>query len=270
MREDRKELQRHVFTVFLRVLGVLRGSFVVFFTARHADSRRAPIGKPSLNLWTKTRRLLKVLLIGCGALMAAEAIYFVAVLGGVNNLAPSEAIVVFRGNQARIAAGYALARQGVAPLIMVSPASERQRRGWDRRYGLPESVGHLEESQARTTMENARQAARIIREEGLKSVTLVTSDYHMPRSLGLLKLFLWGQGVEIRPFKVRPAGVRPPGYRMILAKLVYNEAVESWGSLAEWTVWRLTGKPLKSKGEDAAWLVSVLRDLLLLKVKPLW
>jgi len=146
--------------------------------------------------------------------MAAEAIYFVAVLGGVNNLAPSEAIVVFRGNQARIAAGYALARQGVAPLIMVSPASERQRRGWDRRYGLPENVGHLEETQARTTMENARQAARIIREEGLKSVTLVTSDYHMPRSLGLLKLFLWGQGVEIRPFKVRPAGVRPSGYRM--------------------------------------------------------
>jgi len=38
VRKERKELQRHVFTVFLRVLGALRGSSVVFFTARSLRS----------------------------------------------------------------------------------------------------------------------------------------------------------------------------------------------------------------------------------------
>lgn len=221
-------------------------------------------------MWTKTRRILKGLLVGLGALMAAQAIYFAAVLNGADNTAPSQAIVVFRGTEARIAAGYALAQEGVAPLIMISPSSEKLRRARDRRYGLPDGVAHLKEEQARTTFENAWQAARIIKERGLASVTLVTSDYHMPRSLALLKLFLWGQGVDVRAFKVRPAGGRPPGHRIILAKLVYNEAVECWGSLAEWAVWRLTGEPLKTKGKDAAWLVAALRELLLLRVKPLW
>ena len=221
-------------------------------------------------MWTKTRRILKGLLVGFAALMAAQAIYFAVMLNGTDDVSPSEAIVVFRGTEARIAAGYALARQGVAPLILVSPASEKLRRAGDRRYGLPEGVAHLKEEQARTTMENAWQAARIIKGRGLTSVTLVTSDYHMPRSLALLKLFLWGQGVEVRPFRVRPAGGRPPNHRVILAKLVYNEAIECWGSLAEWAVWRLTGEPLKTKGKDAARLVAVLRELLLLRVKPLW
>jgi uncharacterized SAM-binding protein YcdF (DUF218 family) len=202
--------------------------------------------------------------------MAAQAAYFAAVLGRADSPAPSEAIVVFRGTEARIAAGYRLAKQGVAPLILVSPSSERQRRAWDRRYGLPDGVAHLEETRARTTMENARFAARIIADRGLTSITLVTSDYHMPRSLALLKLFLRGRGVEVHPFKVRPAGGRLAGYRSTLAKLVYNEALECWGSLAEWAAWRLTGKPLKTKGKDAPWLVTGLRDLLLIRVKPLW
>jgi uncharacterized SAM-binding protein YcdF (DUF218 family) len=221
-------------------------------------------------LWTKTRRILKGLLVGLGALIAAQAIYFAVMLNGTDDVSPSEAIVVFRGTEARIAAGYNLARQGVAPLIMISPSSEKLRRARDRRYGLPEGVAHLIEERARTTMENAWQAARIIKERGLTSVTLVTSDYHMPRSLFLMELFLLGQRVDVRPFRVRPAGGRPPNHRVILAKLVYNEAIECWGSLAEWAVWRLTGEPLKTKGKDAARLVAALRDLLLLRVEPLW
>ena len=151
-------------------------------------------GNPFLNFWIKNRRILKGLLIGRGALMAAQAIYFAVVLNGADDLSPSEAIVVFRGTEARIAAGYRLAQQGVAPLIVVSPSSERLRRAWDQRYGLPDGVARLVEDQAHTTMENARQAARIIADRGLTSITLVTSDYHMPRSLVLLKLFLRGRG----------------------------------------------------------------------------
>ncbi len=58
------------------------------------------------------------------------------------------------------------------------------------------------EPEARTTFENALLTGDIIQKEGFKKVLLVTSSYHMPRSLLLLKLKLNGSGTEIGVHKV--------------------------------------------------------------------
>jgi uncharacterized SAM-binding protein YcdF (DUF218 family) len=51
----------------------------------------------------------------------------------------------------------------------------------------------IQEDQATTTFENALYTSRIIKAHRYQSVILVTSDYHMPRSLALLQLFLAGE-----------------------------------------------------------------------------
>jgi uncharacterized SAM-binding protein YcdF (DUF218 family) len=228
------------------------------------------LDSPFLKLWKQCRRIFKFLVIGFGGLIAVQAVYFTAVFNWADDASPSEAIVVFRGTDARIAAGYELAKQRIAPLILISPGSERQRKAWDRRYGLPDGASHLTEELALTTLENAWYTARIIQDHGLTSVTLVTSDYHMPRSLAFLKLFLWGQGVNVRIYKVGPANGNLPDAPLTFAKLVYNEAIECWGSLVELAVWRLTGKTLRTQGEETAWLLGGLRSLVLMDVNPLW
>ncbi|MCF8053437.1 MAG: YdcF family protein, partial [Desulfobacterales bacterium] len=183
-----------------------------------------------------------------------------------------EAIVVFRGTQKRVEIGYALAASGMAPKLILTPATDAVRNRYDRRFGLPAGVKHLKEPAARTTFENAYYTAQVIRAGNLRSVTLVTSNYHMPRSLLLLRLFLAGKGVSVAGHKVSGVkeGARPPdGYRATFAKLVYNEMLKFWGSLAEYIAWQISGDEME-RFRDRFPSISALRSLLLLDVSPSW
>lgn len=106
----------------------------------------------------------------------------------------------------------------------------------------------------------------IIRRHRYKTVILVTSDYHMSRSLALLRLFLAGEDVRVHPHMVRRA---KDAASATLVKLVYNEMVEFCGSLYEYVSYQVTGtlseKPVKKNA-----LSLFLRSLVLLKVNPSW
>ena len=113
---------------------------------------------------------------------------------------------------------------------MLSPATDTFQRQCDRKYGLKDTVAHIPEDQATTTFENALYISRIIKANQYKTVILVTSDYHMPRSLALLRLFLAGTGVRIHAHLVYGSS-GAVAVNATLLKLVYNEMVEFWGSL---------------------------------------
>ena len=97
----------------------------------------------------------------------------------------------------------------------------------------------------------------------MKSVLLVTNDFHMPRSYILLTLQLMGSGVTIRPCPVEVGrfGRNPLAWSSLQKKRVYNEMIELWGSLAEMghylVSWQLPEKGLK-RNKAVAWLRSVL------------
>ncbi len=184
----------------------------------------------------------------------------------------TEAIIVFRGSEPRIQAGYALANQSVAPVIVLSPASEAERRFYDQHYHLPSHVTHLPEPYARTTLANAWYTARLIREHGLKNITLVTANYHMPRSLALLKLFLTGHRVTIQPYKVSPHayGEMPGNYHTELLKLIYNEILKCWGSVAEYLAWQVFRIFGDEEGRSSKWGLDFLRRVFLLNTRVSW
>ncbi len=165
-----------------------------------------------------------------------QALYFLMVLNMEGAGTEPDAVVIFGGTTPRVEAGYAKANAVNVPFILLSPATEGSRQKYDAKYGLQPGIKHLAEPFARTTFENAYHVSRIIKQQGLQSVILVTSDYHMPRSLALLRLLLIGDGVSIHPCSVsgKSLGKPPSEYRKIMIWVMYNEMIKYWGSLAEY------------------------------------
>lgn len=146
--------------------------------------------------------------------------------------APADAIIVFNGFRERVEAGYKLAGREYAPNLVVSPADSYHLTRYNRQYGLPASVHIIAEDKARTTFENAFYCGRIIRKNQFRSIILVTSLYHLPRSLFLCKAVLLGQDIKVHTYC-------PPTDRNKLwttsggRKLFISEMIRFWGSLSE-------------------------------------
>lgn len=140
------------------------------------------------------------LLRGIATLFAAAALVFVAgFLGGLvyfsdmiephQPLAPStsQGVVAVTGGAQRVADGLALLRQGQGQRLLISGVHERT--GHDEIQKLNPQARELIQccvdlgAQARNTIGNAIEARRWARLNGFRSLTVVTSNYHMPRVL---------------------------------------------------------------------------------------
>ena len=104
------------------------------------------------------------------------------------------------------------------------------------------------ERESRNTFENARETARILRERGLRRVTLVTEATHMPRSVMSFR----AQGVEVAPSgcNYRASATRGEGmYRLLpsagAASLVRLAAHEWLGIAWYWLNGRVTAVEAK-------------------------
>lgn len=179
----------------------------------------------------------------------------------------ADLIAVFRGSNDRIAKGYELANAGVAPGLMISPASPSERAIFDRRYRRTAAFEHVPETRAATTFQNALFVSRWMAAHHRHTVVLVTTDYHLPRAYLLLRLERLGRGTTILPCPAASNRLAPNPLRWSTRqkKQVYNEMVEFWGSLFEMLHFRLTGRlPEKSLTQGRA--VLYLRQWLLFEI----
>lgn len=203
-------------------------------------------------------------------LVFLEFCWFWVVLKKVPGNEKTDAVVVFGGSHARTAKGYGLVNRGYAPFLIVSPASETYLERLDKTYRLKDSYRYLIEDGAETTFQNAVLVERLIQKHDLTSVLLVTSDYHMPRSAFLIKLQLLGCGVTVRlcPVEVGRFRRNPLAWSSIQKKIIYNEMIEFWGSVAE-MVHYLVSRRLPKKGIKRNKALSWLRAVFLFDVsKP--
>ena len=121
---------------------------------------------------------------------------------------------------------------------------------------------------ARTTLENAAYNQRIIERHELKSIVLVTSAYHMPRSLALLNLCMLGKSANTQIY-CAPVGLERNvlGYLRTTKglKTVYNEMMRFWGSLVEFAAFKIRGK-LPEKNPKDILFVKSLKSVLLFEI----
>ena len=107
----------------------------------------------------------------------------------------------------------------------------------DAKSPLSANLSHIIEPKARTTFENALYCSQIIKSEKFKKVLLVTSDFHLPRALFLLKTMLIGSKVQVLPVEARPNNRADTDF-----KLIYDETVCFWGSIGEMIFYAIIGR----------------------------
>jgi uncharacterized SAM-binding protein YcdF (DUF218 family) len=143
-----------------------------------------------------------------GAWLAGFGI-FIAV---VSNAAPpnpiprADGIVALTGGDGRVAAGLALLAEQAAPVLLISGAGRGTYLGDftadDRtaatRFAGAITLGH----QAASTRGNAQETAQWALANHMKSLLIVTADYHMPRALLVIRQRL--PGMSLVPVPVRP------------------------------------------------------------------
>jgi uncharacterized SAM-binding protein YcdF (DUF218 family) len=122
----------------------------------------------------------------------------------------TDAIVVLTGGSLRLGEGLKLLRAGMAPRLFVSGVpsgvdlAQLLQSIDDRETSTPccITLGHI----AADTPGNARESGVWARQESVRSIRLVTSAYHMPRSL--IEFQAAAPGIELVPHPVFPSNVK--------------------------------------------------------------
>ncbi|MGK9165525.1 YdcF family protein [Inquilinus limosus] len=165
---------------------------------------------PKPRLWRRRLRLALLALIVLAAAWGAGLAWFVAQAGRGGEADPdrTDAIVVLTGGSERLRAGLDLLARGVAERLLVSGVHRDVKLGelfalspTDDSLRCCVDLGYA----ANDTLGNAQEAAAWMRAHGFRSLRLVTSNYHMPRSM--LEFRAAMPEIEIRRQPVDPGAV---------------------------------------------------------------
>ena len=126
----------------------------------------------------------------------------------------AEAMVVFTGGSKRVSTGGKLLEEGFNGPVLISgvyPGLSVDQIVFES--PLPENLkAHIDlDYAARTTAGNVRETLNWAEQKGVHSIILVTSWYHMPRSLALFHEL--GSTVAVHAYPVTPA--EPVSWRLI-------------------------------------------------------
>jgi len=202
----------------------------------------------NFKLYTNMKRIVLRFIIGVFSvlfiLVLIEGIYFYSILSTGFSSEKADLIAVFNGDNQRTKQGFRLAASGYAPYLTISPASEKMLELFEKKYGAANSsVSLIVEPRARTTFENALHIRDIISKHHFKSVILVTSFYHMPRSYFLFRTMLIGSNIKISLCPVPYGTLTGSNWFQSFAgrKLIFNEMIKVWASMVEMGMYAATG-----------------------------
>jgi uncharacterized SAM-binding protein YcdF (DUF218 family) len=157
------------------------------------------------------RPLSWLVLLPCAAWLAGFALYLLHVETAAppNPMPRADGIVVLTGGDGRVAAALALLAQHDAPRLLISGVGRGTYLGdftpddvsTTTRYASDITLGHV----AATTYGNALEAADWVHTYHLRTLIIVTADYHMPRAMLEMRRHL--PGITLIPAPVRPPSV---------------------------------------------------------------
>tara|TARA_R110000868_G_scaffold277963_1_gene537752 strand:- start:8602 stop:9195 length:594 start_codon:yes stop_codon:yes gene_type:complete len=155
----------------------------------------------------------------------------------------ADGIVVLTGDQGRLTSGVQLLQDGRAPQLLISGVHPSVTIA-DIRANTNLSNAEFDccvqlGREANDTVGNARETAQWVQGNGFQTLIIVTSDYHLPRSLIEMEMAM--PGIDLIPFPVRTT---PPWRNPRAARLWVQEYAKYT------TVW--LGQVLFSPADAAA------------------
>jgi uncharacterized SAM-binding protein YcdF (DUF218 family) len=172
----------------IRQVRSLVGSKVPFRSSARAGDPPVGTGRPTRRRLVGALRTAAIAGLAGTVLLAIGLVPFAVPPPAKDNGAPTDAIVVLTGGSLRLRTGVELLRDGRARVLFVS--------GVDERVGLDAVLRSAGEEtskwlvccivlgqEAENTSGNAIETAQWMRGQGFHSLRLVTSWWHMPRSL---------------------------------------------------------------------------------------
>jgi uncharacterized SAM-binding protein YcdF (DUF218 family) len=148
-------------------------------------------------------------------------------------------IVIFPGDKKRISAGYALAKEGYATNLTVINHTSEQLQKMTVNHKDLQKVKMVTSGKGRSTFEDVYNTQQIINRHQYQSIILVTSSYHMPRSLFLLKASLLSSAPKVK-VQYYPVKMATDLSTSMVMRLCYNEIAKLWGSTIEMVGYQLT------------------------------
>lgn len=117
---------------------------------------------------------------------------------------PAEAIIILTGGHGRVEKGFELLKKIKQPVFISGVARRVQLHDLLKVHPLPMELNRYIEvdSLSLDTQDNARQTAHWVQKNGYNSIILVTSYYHIPRSLIEFKRF--APHLKIIPYPIFP------------------------------------------------------------------
>jgi uncharacterized SAM-binding protein YcdF (DUF218 family) len=206
-------------------------------------------------LATWTTRLMMALLVafGLGFALFAEGIDRQA----ANNPGRADAIVALTGDKDRIDVAVRLLVEGHGNRLLISGVNERTSKDALREqapasaelYACCIDIGR----DAQDTIGNASETLAWVETHGFRSLIIVTSSYHMPRSLAELERVL--PGVELVPHAVGTEQMHMDHWWLHAptARLLFREYLKFIPAAARLVWTRVSGqRPSASSGDGSA------------------
>ncbi len=192
-----------------------------------------PVGAPRYGISMRRRDMRPALVCALVSLVALAA-GFLVFTSLVERRGPelprvADGIVALTGGEARIEEAIRLLDHGLARRLFISGVHERTSKSallrhspeYQRLFNCCIDLGW----EARDTVGNAAETSEWARQRGFKSIIIVTSSYHMPRSLIELRRAM--PEVELIAYPVVSSGFRierwwlhPPSARLLLSEYV--------------------------------------------------
>lgn len=174
--------------------------------------------------------LFKVFLavVICIAIVQISAVYLLRFMQP--DLAPADLIVILSGSKERITYGCMVAaEQKTGNLMLINNSSEVLGK-YAKRFDVPDSVAILDGAESRSSFEDIFHTVQTLKDGNFDSVILVSSDYHLPRTLFLLYAFNRAVGNEL---SIQYLATKKKADLVTRLQLLYNETVKLWGSTIE-------------------------------------
>ena len=186
--------------------------------------------KPSRRIFARLASFVRLaIILICTAFLIGFAVFTSTITAMVQpqSLAPADAIVVLTGGTDRLKPAFELLKNGSGKKLLISGVNpETTKQDITRSYNIAPDLAAccVELDQiAANTVGNATQSAKWLRANRFKSVTLVTSNYHMPRARKELQRL--SGTIKITPFPLVNSDLgnwkwleQPDAFRLILTE----------------------------------------------------